>query len=597
MSELAKTITFVSIGLVAIFIALVTRPTSARLEKEDLVGQNLTKKFSSPDDAKRLDVVRFDEDTATLRKFEVAEGQGGLWTIPSKDGYPADATRQMAEAAMSLKDRDVLVVETDNAADHELYGVVDPLSPKLKPGQKGVGTRVSLFNSNNDPLVDLIIGKARKEAEGQHFVREAGRDVVYVIKIDPDKLSTSFEDWIEKDLLKLDPWEIAQVEVKDYSAELVAGMTPDGQFRTGIDWNRRADLTLAFNDKDSKWQAVRLQSFDPKTDKYVDFSMTEDEEINTKSLDDLKSALDNLKIVDVVRKPKGLSNDLKAGTDFLNDVEAQRDLILKGFTPTSSGPGTPAEIISSDGEFIATLKNGVEYVLRFGNLSSAPGDEKVAKTTDETGAEKSSKRSDVHRYLFAMARYNEDAVKRPEVKPLPELPADATTEAKADGASAPEDKKEAVAETAADKPADTKDAGTETKETVDKLAGAIDESAAKSDASADKAKETATKEMSAKDKEVEKIMAERQRIEDENQRAQKEYQETVERGREKVKDLNLRFGDWYFVVDNDVFNKIRLGRDSVIKKKGAKDGDAATAPANLPGSGLPGLPPLPGVNP
>ena len=36
------------------------------------------------------------------------------------------------------------------------------------------------------------------------------------------------------------------------------------------------------------------------------------EELNTTKLDDLKAALDDLKIVDISRKPAGLSTDLKA---------------------------------------------------------------------------------------------------------------------------------------------------------------------------------------------------------------------------------------------------------------------------------------------
>ena len=62
-------------------------------------------------------------------------------------------------------------------------------------------------------------------------------------------------------------------------------------------------------------------------------------------------------------------------------------------------------------------------------------------------------------------------------------------------------------------------------------------------------------------------MAERKRIEQENQRKLDEYEALVKKGQENVKDLNLRFGDWYFVVDDDVFRKIRLSRDKVVKKK------------------------------
>src|SRR3972149_2037260 len=134
MTENTKTITFVVVGLLAIGVGLMTAPSSAEVDEEALTGVNLTKDFDDPASAKRLRIVRFDEETATLREFEVAE-QDGLWSIPSKDGYPADAARQMAEAATSLMDRKILEVVSKNAGDHEQFGVIDPLSPKLEPGQ------------------------------------------------------------------------------------------------------------------------------------------------------------------------------------------------------------------------------------------------------------------------------------------------------------------------------------------------------------------------------------------------------------------------------------------------------------------------------
>src|SRR3954454_22851877 len=143
MSENAKTIAFVVVGVVAIVIGFATAPSSAELDKTTLVGKNLTEKFDSPEAAKRLRIVRFDVDTGTPQEFQVAE-QNGLWTIPSKDGYPADAAKQMAEAATSLMDRKILEVASKNAGEHDQYGVIDPLSPKLEPGQKGVGTRVTM---------------------------------------------------------------------------------------------------------------------------------------------------------------------------------------------------------------------------------------------------------------------------------------------------------------------------------------------------------------------------------------------------------------------------------------------------------------------
>ena len=94
------------------------------------------------------------------------------------------------------------------------------------------------------------------------------------------------------------------------------------------------------------------------------------------------------------------------------------------------------------------MKDGVEYVLRFGDLTdAASAEQKDNKDETAEAVEAKPATSDVHRYMFVMARFNEDAVQKPELQPLPELPADepaATEEPKpadepaATGESAPD---------------------------------------------------------------------------------------------------------------------------------------------------------------
>jgi hypothetical protein len=353
-------------------------------------------------------------------------------------------------------------------------------------------------------------------------------------------------------------------------------------------------MTFDYSDADAKWNAVTLKSFDPKKGEngdYVDFKLADDEELNTDSLNGLKTALDDLQIVDVVRKPKGLSENLKAGQDFVNNRDAMKELMSKGFTPAKMGAGAADDIISSDGEVIATMKNGAEYVLRFGNLTNAASGEasdpgKQAPAAAAAGADKKADDHDVHRYLFVMARFNEGAIKQPELAKLPELPAAA--------APAPAEGKEASGETA-DKAAASDNPAEPAKPAIE---AAADKTEAKAEPAATpeaKKAEDAAKADAPKNEEVEKIMAERKRIEQENQKKNDEYQELVKKGNEAVKDLNLRFGDWYFVVDDNVFKKIRLGRDNVVKKKESpkKAGAAGASPA--PGGAIPGLPTIPGA--
>ena len=645
MTENAKTIAFVFAGLLAICVALFTRPAPAELDDESLIGADLTKSFDSPDAAKRLRIVRFNEDTATLREFEVAE-EDGLWTIPSKDGYPADAARQWAEAATSLMDRTILAIAGRSAGDHEEYGVKDPLSPKLEVGAKGVGARVTMSDVHGQPLADLIVGKAVKDADGQRYVREAGRDMVYVIEIDPAKLSTNFEDWIEKDLLKLNAWDLQQVQIKDYSAEMHVVMTPEGRPGLGLSMDPRSEMSLAYNDDEAKWNAEKLQQFDTATESYSDVTLAEDEELNSQTLNALKTALDDLQIVDVVRKPQGLSNDLKAGADFMKNVEALQDLVSKGFIPARAPGGSSAEeLISSDGEVIATMKDGAEYVLRFGNLTSVDGGGQENESESPAGEAQSAatnKNNDVHRYLFVMARFNESAVKEPELQEVPDVPAaDKTEEASepsgesavdssGEPASAGEDENnEAINETtgasndaeSAEQPASDENASTDD---ADAQNATETDAASESDTpdadSADTANDAATSESDDREAESDqadkdegkadnddsrqKLLAEQTRIVAENQRKQDDYEKLKEKGRETVKELNLRFGDWYFVVSDEVFKKIRLSREDVIKKKETDEeagGESASADgtqseAAAPPVTIPGLPPIPGTN-
>jgi hypothetical protein len=61
-----------------------------------------------------------------------------------------------------------------------------------------------------------------------------------------------------------------------------------------------------------------------------------------------------------------------------------------------------------------------------------------------------------------------------------------------------------------------------------------------------------------------------------------------------VAELNQRFGDWYYVIANDVYKKIHLGLDDVITEKKSEEESATPNPgAGFPGGALPGLPNLP----
>lgn len=596
MTEPAKTITFIAAAALALFAAIATRPSTGDYDVNDQVNKPLVKPFE-PSDAKRLSIAEFDEETFTPKTFEVAE-KDGLWTLPSKGGYPADADKQLGKAVTEVADREVLFVASEAAEDHAEYGVIDPTSAKLEPGQTGVGERVTLSKADGESLVDIIIGKQVKDQDDQHYVRRHNQDAVFIVNIEPENFSTDFSDWIESDLLKISPWDISVVRIRDYTAELL--MTLQGML---VDTTYRTNMTFRYDDSESKWNLEKLeQATNAKKGEFEAVTLADDQELDNQKLQDLKNALDDLKIVDVASKPEGLSAGLKAGEEFVQDQQAMVSLIRKGFAPVRTQAGE-LEILSSEGEVIVTMKDGVEYVLRFGNLKmDASGNSGVGEQADaatgagqpdaEQGGDDAAK-DGVDRYLFVMARLNEDAIEKPGLEIVPDLPQE-NAEGDSTEADPPEDDGPEDADGGPEKPADEEPAEGEAVDVDDE--GAIEGEDENDKASEDEATE------------LEKAVATRKEVEQRNARLLDEYQDKLAAGRKRVQELNGRFGDWYYVISNDVYKKIHLGRGDVVKAKEKEEEDAdasesddsgdsqsqvgADSAFGPPGSAVPGLPGL-----
>ena len=538
MKETTQTLWFGGVALATVLLAVFTQPSSATLDTDSLRGKPLTEVFEV-EEAKSLKIVKYNEETATLSEFEVAE-QDGVWTIPSVGGYPADAIKQMAEASTTVMDREILSLVSQSAADHQKFGVVEP-SANLDPGQIGVGTRVTLAKGDGSALVDLIIGKEVKDSDNQHYVRRTTQDVVFITEIDPNSLTTKFEDWIEDDLLKLNTFDLAKIQIKDYTSELF-----QRGLQIGLSIDQRSELTLGYDDSESAWTAQKLLAFNQDTKSFETFTLGSNEQLNNEVLNELKDALADLRIIDVEQKPEGLSSDLKAGEDFLSNQASQLSLMRRGFAPTTGESGAP-EILSTEGELVCTLNNGVEYVLRFGNLR----DDESSEDSVASAELKSEESKDLNRYLFVMAQFNSTAITPPELEVVPELP-EASEESSEDSTN---------------------------QETADE--GSEDESVA-SDPLA-------------------QLKADREAIIQRNERALDEFEQKIETAKQRVEVLNERFGDWYYVVSNDVFKKMRLGREDVITKSDASpeqspaEPGTAAGPFGSPGGAVPGLPNLSGL--
>jgi hypothetical protein len=287
--------------------------------------------------------------------------------------------------------------------------------------------------------------------------------------------------------------------------------------RIRVEQNRKSRIDLTYDDKDAKWSLVKLESFaDGKTAK--EEKLPEGDELASGKLNDLRNALGDLKIIDVARKPAGLSAELKAEEKFTADSEAVTSMQQRGFLPLKSG-----DILSTDGETIVGMKDGVEYVLRFGAGTTVAGDTKDDAKNDAKEGETAGETAG--RYLLVMARFNEGLLEKPQLDPVPDAPEEPVKK------DAPEGK----------------DGEKKDGDAAEKLKAA-DEAEAKAQAA----------------------LEEKRRVERENRRKQDEYDDQVKAAQKRVRELNSRFADWYYVVSNKEYAKIHLTRDAIAQKKEAE---------------------------
>ena len=576
-----RTVAFLAagLGLLAAGAWLQMPPTvrSRDVVAEMAEGKPLFPELTDASKAASLEIVSFDEDTATLAPFKVIKSSG-VWVLPSHQNYPADAKDQLAAAATELVDRPIVDIITTSPGDHALYGVKEPDAEKVSVGETGVGQLVEIRDASGNKLARLIVGKEFKRPVGTdaagrtlRYVRKAGQDPVYLVDLDTAKFSTRFDDWIEKDLLKLSPWDLTRLRIDDSSWSVA--FAPDG--RPGISQTRTSEIDLAYDDKEGKWSLLKLIDFG-KGNKPEEKPLAPDEELATTKLNELKNALADLTIVDVVRKPVGLSSDLKADKKFTDDEQAVMSLAGRGFFPVESG-----EMLSSSGETVVGMKDGAEYVLRFGNPTSVTGDEAAAPAADKPqgdGGDEPGKGSGDKggRYLFVSARFNEGLLTKPELLPLPEAASAETSDDKKPDDKKPDDKvpddKVPDDKPAADAPGVPGAEGE---------AGAAGEQGEKQAAPAEGGPDPLAK-VDEEEAKAQAALEERRVIERENRLAQEAYGEKVKAGQKRVRELNSRFADWYYVVSEAEYAKIRLGRSGVIQAKPADEAPAGPAAEPVP---------------
>ncbi len=390
--DFQKTLVFVLIAFVMTGAALFARyDRSSGPEAFNDQGKKFFDDFD-PNTCTSMEVIDYDPVTASVMPFKVAQ-KDGKWVIPSHSDYPADARQRLVDTATGVIGLTKDSIRSDRTEEHEILGVIDPLDIKSNT-LKGIGKRVTLKDLTGKVLADFIIGNEVKDHPEQRYVRVPGQKRTYGVNVKVD-LSTRFADWIETNLLNLDPTKVRKIVIDHKSFDLDSRQLVPGEI-----------LTLERKDANSAWTVSDTPP---------------GKEPNTETLLALSKALGDLKIAGIRPKPEGLTADLKQAPGEIQPTtrEAMLSLVRKGFYPTNAG------MLSSKGEVNVTTDEGIVYTLRFGEVLIASGNELSAGTEPsksakalEKAAGKSAEETSEGRYLFVTAAFN------PALLPPPPPPTD-----------------------------------------------------------------------------------------------------------------------------------------------------------------------------
>ena len=184
------------------------------------------------------------------------------------------------------------------------------------------------------------------------------------------------------------------------------------------------------------------------------------------------------------------------------------------------------------------MESGVEYVLRFGEIYRGPEDDE--NSTGES------------RYIYAFARVNESLLPLPELESLPSP----------DGPNGPEGEKGPAA-----KPGSPPENAPPTSPPSITPPPPPAEAKGKKAENVNVANDNNSS--SQQDAEIAKKKAEKDaeiaRINTSNASKQQEYNEKIVKARQRAQEINQNLAGWYYVISNDVYEKIRLDRSSFVK--------------------------------
>ncbi|MFH2002536.1 MAG: FKBP-type peptidyl-prolyl cis-trans isomerase [Planctomycetota bacterium] len=389
MTNIKTTLLLIVIAVVLGVAAIFAVPSSVDPESFNDQGEIFFPEFTDPLACKEIEVYEPNAETATVDIFSV-KFEDGLWKIPSHNGYPADAKDRMALAATSLIGLKKDSIRSARIEDRAAFGVEDPIDDASSV--EGRGKRIVMKDASGRTLADVILGKKVEENRDMSdmyrqpkdwaYIREPDKKRIYAVNLKPtpesygetlNDISTTFKDWIDTDLLRVESREIKGVQLLNYKVDEETRSVDEG------------DTLVLTQGEEDKWAIEGL---------------AEEEQVKESNVTSMLRALDNLEIVGVRQAPEQMDpRSMVSGLSMVN----------KGFFFGNEG-----NLYGNEGQMKLHTDAGVNYDLYFGEMFLGSGKEVTAGTGEgsEEPKEDGKMVPTENRYLFVKVELDPDLEKQ-----------------------------------------------------------------------------------------------------------------------------------------------------------------------------------------
>ena len=411
MNNVIQTCIFVALAAGSVVAAVLTNDigeTDTQQNRRSIAKQDEGKPVFEGFTAERaveLKITTYDDLTARIKSFSVKRDGTGQWVIPSHNNYPADAEEQMGSAAAAFSTLEVKeVIDVDSGA-HEDYHVIEPNTDTLDVGTDGVGTLITVSDEEGKSYSLIIGAKVMKGTDAgldsrmqqaYYAARRPDSDTVFTVDLNMGIFETEFSKWIDTNLLGINGLDVRQLAIQDYFISLNQEGSPI--------MLRRSNSSMILDNVDLVWKLDNMVQYDQNTQEPFTIELSDNEELDLDRINILQSAIENLTIEGVLRKPAVLRPDLKITPAAIADAKTSETLTQLGlFGDPNTTVDNLMDLKSANGEIHISLQTGIKYILRFGEVDST------------SGAQDS-----IHRYLFVTTAFQPNMIPTPVYTPLPE---------------------------------------------------------------------------------------------------------------------------------------------------------------------------------